>query len=60
MSVVDEQLTLKLVRAICDRPMFDHPVENIRVIETHISYVLLTGAYAYKIEKPVSLGFADF
>jgi aminoglycoside phosphotransferase family enzyme/predicted kinase len=60
MSVVDEQLTLKLVRAICDRPKFNHPVENIRVIETHISYVLLTGAFAYKIEKPVSLGFADF
>jgi aminoglycoside phosphotransferase family enzyme/predicted kinase len=60
MSVVDEQATLKLVGAICDRPKFDHPVENIRVIETHISYVLLTGAFAYKIKKPVSLGFADF
>jgi hypothetical protein len=49
-----------LVKSICDRPTFDHPVENIRVIETHISYVLLTGAFAYKIKKPVSLGFADF
>ena len=60
MPVVDEKILLKLVKSICDRPAFDHPVENIRVIETHISYVLLTGAFAYKILKPVSLGFADF
>ncbi|MET0441803.1 MAG: AAA family ATPase [Casimicrobiaceae bacterium] len=31
-----------------------------RVIETHISYVLLTGRYAYKIKKAVYLGFLDF
>jgi aminoglycoside phosphotransferase family enzyme/predicted kinase len=30
------------------------------VIETHISWVLLTGQYAYKIKKPVKLGFLDF
>ena len=39
---------------------FPHGVTNIRVIETHISWVLLTGDYAYKIKKPVDLGFADF
>jgi aminoglycoside phosphotransferase family enzyme/predicted kinase len=39
---------------------YPHPVDEVRVIETHISWVLLTGAYAYKIKKPVNLGFADF
>ena len=29
------------------------------VIETHISYVLLTGKHAYKVKQAVSLGFAD-
>ena len=29
-------------------------------METHISYVLLTGAYAYKIKKAVNLQFLDF
>ena len=29
-------------------------------IETHISTVLLAGDYAYKIKKPVDLGFLDF
>jgi hypothetical protein len=29
-------------------------------IETHISYVVLTGPFAYKIKKAVDLGFANF
>ncbi len=49
-----------LIRALRSRTAYDHPVEDIRVLETHISWVLLTGAFAYKIKKPVSLGFADF
>ena len=32
----------------------------MRVIETHISFVLLTGRCAYKIKKAVDLGFLDF
>ncbi len=39
---------------------YDHPVENIQLIETHISWVILTGPFAYKIKKPVNLGFLDF
>lgn len=31
-----------------------------QVLETHISWVLLVGDLAYKIKKPVSLGFLDF
>ncbi|MCC6869712.1 MAG: AAA family ATPase [Burkholderiales bacterium] len=40
-----------------------HPeaaAQEVRLIETHLSYVLLTGAHAYKIKKALSLGFADF
>jgi aminoglycoside phosphotransferase family enzyme/predicted kinase len=32
----------------------------VRVVETHISYVLLTGRHAYKIKRAVDLGFLDF
>lgn len=39
---------------------YDHPVGELRLIETHISWVLLAGEYAYKIKKPVDLGFLDF
>ncbi len=40
--------------------IFDHPVSHIQLIETHISWVILTGQYAYKIKKPVNFGFLDF
>jgi len=32
----------------------------VRVIETHVSWVLLAGPLAYKLKKPVRLGFLDF
>jgi aminoglycoside phosphotransferase family enzyme/predicted kinase len=34
--------------------------DAVRVLETHISFVLLTGPYAYKIKKAVEFGFLDF
>lgn len=48
-----------LIRALLAR-CYDHPVGEVRLIETHISWVLLAGDYAYKIKKPVDLGFLDF
>ncbi len=40
--------------------VYDHPVDNIQLIETHISWVILTGKFAYKIKKPVDFGFLNF
>lgn len=34
--------------------------EAVEMVETHISWVLLAGDYAYKIKKAVDLGFLDF
>src|SRR5512139_1928125 len=31
-----------------------------RLVETHISWVLLDGVFAWKIKKPVRLSFLDF
>ncbi|TCJ19769.1 hypothetical protein EZJ19_01160 [Parasulfuritortus cantonensis] len=39
---------------------YPHPVAAVRLIETHISWVLVAGDYAYKIKKPVDFGFLDF
>jgi len=39
---------------------YPHACDRIQVIETHISWVLLTGQFAYKIKKPVHLPFVDF
>jgi len=37
-----------------------HDIKHVDIIETHISWVLLTGEYAYKIKKPVDYGFVNF
>ena len=38
---------------------FPHPVTHLYRRETPISWVVLTGTYAYKIKKPVQLPFLD-
>ncbi|TRX72944.1 bifunctional aminoglycoside phosphotransferase/ATP-binding protein [Pseudomonas mangiferae] len=49
-----------LIAALQNPALYPHPVEQFQVIETHISWVLLTGPYAYKFKKPVNFGFLDF
>jgi aminoglycoside phosphotransferase family enzyme/predicted kinase len=49
-----------LIAALRDPLRYAHPVTRIDVLETHISWVILTGQYTYKIKKPVNLGFLDF
>lgn len=49
-----------LINALLDPAVYSHPVETCELIETHISWVILAGDYAYKIKKPVNFGFLDF
>ncbi|MDF0730858.1 AAA family ATPase [Pseudomonas entomophila] len=49
-----------LISALQNPALYPHPVEGFQLIETHISWVLLTGEYAYKIKKPMNFGFLDF
>ncbi|MDH4040077.1 MAG: hypothetical protein OEV88_05445, partial [Gammaproteobacteria bacterium] len=39
---------------------FSHPCGGAILRETHISWVILCGEFAYKIKKPVNFGFLDF
>src|SRR6266705_2383206 len=54
----------RLVAALAKPPhfgaRFGPDCEQVTVLETHISYVLLTGRYAYKLKKAVDFGFLDF
>jgi uncharacterized protein len=43
-----------------DRAIYPEPTTTVEARETHISLVFLTDRYAYKIKKPVDLGFLDF
>lgn len=54
------QRQAQLVLALHDPARYPHPAGAVLHIETHISHVLLAGDYAYKIKKPVNLGFLDF
>ncbi|MDH4004150.1 MAG: AAA family ATPase [Gammaproteobacteria bacterium] len=49
-----------LVEALLREDAFPHPAGDIELMETHISWVILAGNYAYKIKKPVVLDFLDF
>lgn len=50
----------RLVQALQQPSFYDHPVEQVELIETHISWVFLAGDFAYKVKKPVDFGFLDF
>jgi len=50
-----------LIQQMLQSGFYPHSVtEPIQLIQTHISYVLLTGDYVYKLKKPVNFGFLDF
>lgn len=50
----------RLIAGLHDPRAWPHPVRDVQVLDTHISHVVLTGDFAYKIKKPVDLGFVDF
>ena len=49
-----------LIDALRNPAAFGPGCTKVEVVETHISWVLLTGAHAYKIKKAVALEFLDF
>lgn len=50
-----------LIQAMQTPEFYPHPVESpIQLMQTHVSYVLLTGEFAYKVKKPVNFGFLDY
>ena len=48
-----------VLHALLYRRAYPHPVRAVDLIETHISWVLLTGRFAYKIKRPVHYDFVD-
>jgi len=50
----------QLIQSLLDPHCYDHGTEDCQLIETHISWVILTGPFAYKIKKCLRLPFLDF
>ncbi len=60
-ALIDQERTSRrLVEALRSSACYPHPVDTVELLETHISFILLAGEHAYKILKPVDLGFLDF
>src|SRR5918912_2138412 len=50
----------RVVQALLRPERYPHAADDLRLHETHISWVVLAGPYAYKLKKPVDFGFLDF
>jgi aminoglycoside phosphotransferase family enzyme/predicted kinase len=59
-STPEQDSSSRLIRNLCEKGKYPHKISSINLIETHISWVLLTGKFVYKIKKPVNFGFLDF
>jgi aminoglycoside phosphotransferase family enzyme/predicted kinase len=59
-AVAQEPALPPLVRALLCPGAYPHAAGHLRLHETHCSWVVLTGRFAYKLKKPVDLGFLDF
>ena len=51
---------MMFIQSLLRPDAYPHPVSAIELLETHISWVILTGQYAYKIKKAVKFDFLDF
>ena len=52
--------TRELIDGLSVPSAYPQPVDSVEVHQTHISLVFLAGPLAYKIKKPVDLGFLDY
>jgi hypothetical protein len=55
-SDVQEQL----VAFLSSPASYSHRPAEVRVIQTHISWVFIASPFVFKLKKPVNLGFLDF
>ena len=46
-----------IVQAMSEPSFYDHPVGEVELIETHISWVFLAGDFAYKVKKKISKSY---
>jgi aminoglycoside phosphotransferase family enzyme/predicted kinase len=50
----------ELVRDLSQVGAYPSQPREVKLVETHVSWVFLVGPDVYKVKKPVSLGFLDF
>ncbi len=49
-----------LIKALLNPQAYPHTPKKVDLIQTQMSFLLLTGDYVYKVKKPVNLGYLDY
>ena len=49
-----------IIQALLEPDRYPNPAQRVELIETHASWLLLAGEFAYKIKKPITLPFLDY
>ncbi len=52
--------TFNIVKQLMKEGRFDESEHALKLVETHISLIVLGSAFAWKFKKPVNFGFLDF
>ncbi|PLX88533.1 MAG: aminoglycoside phosphotransferase [Desulfuromonas sp.] len=50
----------RIVQTLNNPAFYNHPVQTVEMLESHISWIFLAGDFVYKVKKPVNFGFLDF
>jgi len=57
---MSEAVLPEYIQFLQQQESYPHPADNITLVQTHISFVLLAGDSVYKWKKPVDFGFLNF
>ncbi len=49
-----------LIQALLEPKAYPEPTQGVELVQTQMSFVLLTDSYVYKVKKPVNLGYLDY
>ena len=53
-------VTQRVLSFLAEAGSYAHHPSQVRMVQTHASWVFIASPFVYKIKKPVSLGFLDF
>lgn len=49
-----------VIKSLLEAKAYPEPTSEVRLIETHVSFIFLTDRFVYKVKKAVNYGFLDF
>jgi len=49
-----------IIEALLKPEPYPHRPSEIKLVQTQMSFIFLTGEYVYKVKKPVDLGYLDY